>query len=99
MRARLLLLSLCIVFLQLHTAEVARGEAAGEEEDNINPFELARQLRAEICAINKSQIKEFYKTQRDEENRDMQFPEAPGKPLSSEWKLAAGGTPGFLHKS
>ena len=77
MRVCLLLLS-CIAFLQLE-AEVARG-AAGEEEESINPFELARQLRAEICAINESQIQEFYKAQRDKENRDRQFP-AAGRPL------------------
>ena len=67
MRVCLLLLS-CIAFLQLE----ARG-AAGEEE-NINPSVLARQLRDEICAINESQIREFYKAQRDEENRDRQLP-------------------------
>ena len=67
MRVCLLLLSY-IAFLQLE----ARG-AAGEEE-NINPSVLARQLRDEICAINESQIREFYKAQRDEENRDRQFP-------------------------
>ena len=68
---RVYLLLNCVAFLQLK-AEVACG-TAGKEEENINPFELARQLRAEICAIYKSQIQEFYKTQRDEENRDWQF--------------------------
>ena len=75
MRVYLFLLN-CIAFLQLKP-EITRG-AAGVEEENVNPFELARQLRAEICAINKSQIQEFYKAQRDEENRDRQFPGAAG---------------------
>ena len=73
MRVCLLLLN-CIAFLQLEV----RG-AAGEEE-NIDPIVLARQLRAEICAINKSQIQEFYKAQRDEENRDRQYPAVGRRP-------------------
>jgi hypothetical protein len=79
MHVCLLLLS-CIAFLQLEI-EVTRGAAGhGEEEENIiNPFDLARQLRSEICAINESQIQEFYKSHREEENRDRQFP-AVGRP-------------------
>lgn len=46
---------------------------AGEEED-IDPSDLARQLRSEICAMNQSQVQGFYKALRDEENRDHQFP-------------------------
>ena len=78
------------MFLQMK-AEIARGEAAGEEEENINPFELARQLRAEICVINESQIEEFYKAQRDKENRDRQFPETSRPLLYSHLIHVAGG--------
>ena len=48
------------------------------EEDNINPDDLARQLRSEICALNESQAQSFYRAKRDEENRDYQFPN-PGE--------------------
>ncbi len=78
MHVCLLLLS-CIAFLQLEV-EVTRGAAGKEEENIINPFDLARQLRSEICGINESQIQEFYKSHREEENRDRQFP-AVGRPL------------------
>ncbi len=72
MRVCLFLLS-CTAFLQL---KAGLASEAGEEKDseNINPVELAKQLRAEICAMNKSQVEEFYKAQRDEDNRDRQFP-------------------------
>lgn len=70
MRVYLFFLS-CFAFLQL---KAGLASEAGEEEDNINPFELARQLRIEICAMNRSQIQDFYKAQRDEENRDRKFP-------------------------
>ena len=72
MRVCLFLLNLCITFLQLACG--AAGE--GDSENNIDPLELAGQLRSEICAMNRTQIQEFYKAQRDEENRDWQFPGA-----------------------
>ena len=72
----LLLLLGCTV--QLH-ANVAHG--ASQDEQGIDPFDLARQLRAEICATNKSQRNEFYKAKRDEESKDRQFP-GVGKPIT-----------------
>ena len=65
----------CVAFLQLNIGlAIATSGEAGEEENNINPFELARQLRTEICAMNRSQVQDFYNAQRDEENRDRKFP-------------------------
>ena len=61
----------CTVSLELH-ANVAHGASQGEE--GIDPFDLARQLRAEICATNESRVNEFYKAKMDEESRDKQFP-------------------------
>ena len=69
MRVYLFFLS-CVAFLQLKIGLAIASEA----EDNINPFELARQLRTEICAMNRSQVQNFYSAQRDEENRDRKFP-------------------------
>ena len=48
---------------------------AGEDGVEIDPFGLARQLRADICTANASQVQEFYKRVRDEENRGRQFPD------------------------
>lgn len=76
MRRVCALLLSCIAFLQLE-AELGHGAAAAGE--NVDPFELARQLRAEICAMNRSHVQEFYKARRDEENRDRQFPGSAGK--------------------
>ena len=59
-----------ILFL-LH-ANVAHG--ASQDEQGVDPFDLARQLRAEICTTNKSRRNEFYKAKRDEESRDRQLP-------------------------
>lgn len=50
------------------------------EGDEIDPAELARELRAEICAKNASQIQEFYKKIRNEENRTISFPD-PSMPF------------------
>ena len=76
MRVYLFLLSY-ITFLQLTAVRASNSSRTDKEEDNhIDPFELARQLSAEICAINKSRTQEFYKVQRDVENRDWQFPGA-----------------------
>jgi hypothetical protein len=64
----------CIALLQLKAGLASETGEEADSENILNPFELARQLRAEICAMNRNQIEEFYKEQRDEENRDRQFP-------------------------
>ena len=72
MRVYLFFLSY-VAFLQLKIG-LAIASEAGEEEDSINPFDLARQLRTEICAMNRSQVQDFYNAQRNQENRDRKFP-------------------------
>lgn len=47
----------------------------GVNGDEVDPVELARILRAEICAKNASQIQEFYRKIRNEENRTVSFPD------------------------
>ena len=79
----LLLLLGCTVSLELR-ANVAHGASQGEE--GIDPFDLARQLRAEICATNESRVNEFYKAKRDEEIRNEKFP-GVGKPIADQYKL------------
>ena len=47
----------------------------GHPGDSIDPSHLARELRAEICATNSTQIKEFYKEMREKEGRNISFPD------------------------
>lgn len=63
------------------------SQGAGEE-DIINPDDLARQLRSEICALNESQVQRFYQALRDEENRDYQFPNPGEIHQADSWLLA-----------
>ena len=44
--------------------------------DAKGPSKLADQLSAGICATNHSRVQEFYKSLRDAENRDVQFPDS-----------------------
>ena len=70
----LLLSCMCLRVIQATCA--GAGVVEGEKVD---PYELARQLRADICSANASQVQEFYKRVRGEENRDRQFPPYPSK--------------------
>ena len=71
----ILVLVLCCVHLQT-TCAAHSPETLGASED-VDASELARKLRAEICAANASQIQEFYREKREEENRNLSYPD-PG---------------------
>ena len=44
-------------------------------EENIDPKELARELRAEICASNVTQVGEFYREIIEEGNSNVTYPD------------------------
>ena len=75
-RVRFSLTAATILILDLFSVPPLTTCAGGAGEgDEIDPAELARELRAEICAKNASQIQEFYRKIRNEENRTTSFPD------------------------
>ena len=73
MAMQLFCLPLFLVCVSLQLAAFGQCEAAGDED--IDPRELARQLRSERCMFNFSLVKEFYREHKENENRDYQFPD------------------------
>lgn len=59
---------------------VCVGLQACYEEAVIDPLRIAEQLKSERCATNWSQVQEFYKNQREADNREFQYPD-PSKRL------------------
>ena len=49
---------------------------AQDSEEKIDPQALARELRADICAANSTQIQEFYREIIEEEDRNIIHPNA-----------------------
>lgn len=67
----LLLLSSHAVF---QTSTYAQAENGRDSEVNIDPKALARELRADICASNATQIRDFYREIIKKENRTVTYP-------------------------
>ena len=81
----ILLLSCHIIF---PTVTYAQAENGKDSEENIDPQALARELRAEICAANATQIQEFYREIIGEEDRDIIHPNAEQSKLRQKpWLL------------
>ena len=79
--AALVLLS-CHAILQ--TVTYAQIESDGRDsEENIDPEALARELRAEICASNSTQVENFYRKIIEGEARNVTYPPEHSKQLSN----------------
>ena len=69
----------------IQTAVYAQEENSKDsEEDIVDPRALARVLRAEICASNTTQIRDFYVEIIEEEARNVTYPSKQSKQLSNE---------------
>ena len=79
----MLLLLSCHAILQTVTGAQENGE------ENIDPKALSRELRAEICASNATQIQDFYIEIIEEEDRNVTYPpEQPRSKLNTDRSLA-----------
>ena len=69
----------------IQTAIYAQEENSKDSEENIvDPRALSRMLRAEICASNTTQIRDFYIEIIEEEARNVTYPPKQSKQLSNE---------------
>ena len=55
--------------------------SAGGDEDVIDPFQLARELRDDICHIDIYQAEDFYRELRENNSRNFSYPD-PSKEQS-----------------
>ncbi len=68
-----------LVLATLQTTLHALEEDGKDMEENIDPRALARELRAEICASNTTQIRDFYIKIIEEEGRNVTYPSKQSK--------------------
>ena len=75
----MLLLLSCHTIFQTVTCAQENGR---DSEENIDPKALSRELRAEICASNATQIQDFYIEIIEEEGRNVTYPSEQTRKLN-----------------
>ena len=72
---------LLLLWLALCLQTTASAEASEGDEDAIDPFQLARELRDDICHTDVYQAEDFYRELRENNRRNFSYPD-PSKEQS-----------------